>query len=197
MRLITKVAYTPGITYATWNPSDKAADVALSNGNLTASRTTGGSPATVRATVGKSSGKWYWEMTIGAATIGGTHSGVCDNTVSLTSFLGNNATGWIYFDQNGNKINNSISTAYGASYTGGDVLMFALDMNSGKVWFGKNGTWQASGDPGAGTNEAFSGLSGTIYPAYHNYYAADNATVNFGASAFSYSVPSGFNSGVY
>lgn len=49
------------VTYATRNPSDKNANIALSSGNLiaTASNTAWKS---VRATLGKSSGKWYREV---------------------------------------------------------------------------------------------------------------------------------------
>ncbi|WP_024834549.1 hypothetical protein [Ruminiclostridium josui] len=46
----------------TWNPTDKEWGVTLSNGNLTA--TISGLSSGVRASLGKSSGKWYWECTV-------------------------------------------------------------------------------------------------------------------------------------
>lgn len=52
-----------GTTYATWNPADKSADITLSLGNLKATQTTS-SWDSVRSTIGKTSGKWYWEYTM-------------------------------------------------------------------------------------------------------------------------------------
>lgn len=57
--------HTGGRVYATWNPADKGGGVILLNGNrsvsLSTTPTDGGS---VRSTIGKSSGKWYWEVTV-------------------------------------------------------------------------------------------------------------------------------------
>jgi len=116
---------------------------------------------------------------------------------SLTNYIGNSTNGWGYYQTNGNKVYNGTETSYGASFTTNDVIGVALDMDNGKVWFRKNGTWQNSGDPSAGTGEAFSGLSGTIYAMVSIYYHGDSITANFGASAFRDSAPSGFNSGLW
>src|SRR3989344_5257710 len=54
-------------TFATWNPSDKSASITFSGSDLTATGPTSGSTFfSVRATIGKSSGKWYWESTGGS-----------------------------------------------------------------------------------------------------------------------------------
>lgn len=151
------------------------------------------------ANTGKSSGKWYWEITVNvynALAVGVIKSG--DAIDSPTHYLGATANGYSYY-RGGTKYNNGSSSAYGSSYTNGDIISVALDMDNGKVWFAKNGTWQNSGDPAAGTNAAFTGLSGTFYPAVGDLDITSScqATANFGASAFTYSVPSGFNSGFY
>ena len=67
-------------------------------------------------------------------------------------------------------------------------------MDSGKVWFGKNNTWQASGNPSAGTNEAYSSLSGTFGPFAGKDAAGNQPTVvlNCGQRPFTYTPPSGF-----
>ena len=46
-----------------WNSSDNF-DITLSGGDLVASVN---GPVGVRANMGKSTGKWYWEVTIGGA----------------------------------------------------------------------------------------------------------------------------------
>lgn len=182
-------------TYATWNPADKATPMTLSNGDLTVAWNYSGYYCSLRANQGKSSGKWYWEVT---PTTISTEAliGVANSSARLDYYTGQDANGWSYYKVNGNKYNNAISTAYGTSYAAGNIIGIALDMDAGKVWFSKNGTWQNSGDPAAGTNAAFTGLTGTLYPTTSGAIVG-NHTANFGASAFTYSAPSGFNSGVY
>ena len=41
----------------------------------------------------------------------------------------------------------------------------ALDMDNGRVYIRRNGVWQNSGDPAAGTGFFAHDLSGTFYPA--------------------------------
>lgn len=181
------------LTYATWNPSDKNAGITLSNGNLTAAGAVG-----VRATISKSSGKWYWE--VNCDTRGSANSmeiGVATGAVSLASRLGTFTGAWIWRSDS-TYVEQTNSTS-GIKFTTGDRIMIAIDLGAGKVWFGKNGTWNASGDPGAGTNPIFTTLSGTVFPAMsvQNSTGSPQATANFGATTLTYSVPSGFNSGVY
>lgn len=184
------------VTYSTWNPSDKHADIALSGGNLVGTVTTGGSFISMRGTVGVSSGKWYWEVTV-TTTSNVQMSAVAKSTATLNGFMGSDANGWSYYGGDGQKRNNGVAAAYGASYGTGTVVSCALDLDNGKVWWAKNGTWQNSGDPAAGTGEAYSGLSGTFYAAWTLNTLNDLCTANFGASAFTYTVPTGFNEGLY
>jgi hypothetical protein len=88
-------------------------------------------------------------------------------------------------------------TGTGISFAGGDKMMVAWDADAGKIWFGKNGTWLSGGDPGAGTNPLKTGITGTLYP-FGGIYESNNVVVaNFGATAFIYTVPTGFRSGWY
>ena len=184
------------ITYTTWNPSDKSADITLSGNDLITTTTSDGWDS-VRSVLGVSSGKFYWEVTIDNITNRGAHIGVGDSGVGLDTDIGANVNGYCYDALNGTKINNNSEVAYGDTFTNGDVISVALDMDTGKIWWAKNGVWQASGNPGAGTGEAYSGITGTFYAMISIFYLNDYITANFGASAFSHSVPSGFNSGLY
>lgn len=170
---------------ATWNPSDKNASYTLSNGDLTAD--SGAAVVMCRSTISKSSGKWFWENTV--TTEGYFFAGVATSSASLSSFLGNDAHGYGYY-HNGNKYNNGSGAAYGASFTNGDVIGVALDMDAGTLTFYKNGSSQG---------QAYSGLSGSFFPACGNGSGsgASVCVANFGASSFAYSVPSGHNPGVY
>jgi hypothetical protein len=182
--------------YATLNPLDKANSPTASNANLTIS----GASATSNmfgCTIGVSSGKWYWETYQNAtfSSSSGTYNGNMGVYQSGTALgIGATATSWGYGNYNGIKYSNNVATAYGSGTTTGDIVMCALDMDSGKIWWGKNGTWFASGDPAAGTNAAFTNLSGTVIPSFRLYseVGARDMSVNFGQRPFAYTPPTGF-----
>lgn len=186
--------------YATWNPSDKGMAAALSNGNLTVTKTgpvgwggAYGSPvndALTRATIGKSSGKWYWEVTVNAGQF--VLTGISQGA-SAASYLGNDAFGWgWYTTYNGNAYHSAGPTDAGVPYSApaplGTVLGFALDMNAGRLTGYLNGVSQGV---------MASGLTGTMYPAIDLYNTGANATANFGAAPFAFPPPNGYNEGLY
>lgn len=178
------VTVTPGAS-TNWNPSDKASDITLSGGNLTAAvGFSATARCTVRSTVSKTSGKWYWEVTIG--NIGGEYAtvGIAKSGAALALYPGEDANGWGYWST-GYKANNASvngSLPYGDSFTTGDVIGVALDLDSGTLKFYKNGASQG---------EAFTGISGTLFAAWGGYINA-SATANFGATSFAYAIPAGY-----
>lgn len=179
-----------GTTYATWNPSDKGGGVVLSNANLTASiSTTPTDGGCVRSTIGKSSGKWYWEITANSTQY--TTVAVMNGTDSVASgtFPGAGPGGYMYYGLSGTKYNNGASTSYGTSFGTTIVIGVKLDMTAGTIEFLRSNVSQGV---------AFTGLTGTMYAATGNYSISANlCTANFGATAFTYSVPSGYNAGLY
>lgn len=169
-------------TYATWSPSDKGASITLSGGNLTATQTATNS--LVRATLGKSTGKWYWEVTLNTAA---NEIGIANASASLTQYCGQNTNSWGYYSADGRIYTNNAGGAANAISTTGDVIGCALDMDAGTFTIYRNGAVQANG---------VSGLTGTIYPAWGNV-SADSCTANFGATPFKYTVPAGYNPGLF
>jgi hypothetical protein len=182
--------------YATLNPLSLTA-CTITDGNLRAVGDGGNYdnlPASIAFDAGGSDG-FYWEFT-SITQDGATLVGICStnnselNKANPTSSFANSANGWGY-QGNGNKQNSGVNTSYGDAWNsgGGDVIGVAV--KNGKIWFSKNGIFQASGDPAAGTNQAFSGISGLVYPV-----AGINGThgfiVNFGQRPFAYTAPSGF-----
>jgi hypothetical protein len=168
--------------YATLNPLDNGG-LTLSNGNLQFDRATA-SWISGRATIGMSSGKWYWEVvqTTGTSMMVGISKG----DASQSSYVGAVATGWAYNSGDGNKYNNASNSAYGNTYTTNDVIGVAFDVDSGDLKFYKNGTVQNSG------TAAYTGLtSGPYFPAV-GLYGTATAFTNFGFSPFAYTAPSGF-----
>lgn len=178
---------------ATYNPSDKSAFITLSNGNRTATGT-GGGWKSVRANTGVSFGKWYWEVKV-TSFDSGVMVGIGKSSAGLTSYCGADANGWSY-NWGGNIYHSAGATAYGSTFSVNDVISVALDMDSGEVWFAKNGVWQNSGNPETGANPAFTGITGPIFPQ-DSPYGITAMISNFGNTDFDYDPPFGFAPGVF
>lgn len=180
------------VVYATWNPADKSAGITLTNGNLTEEGSDGGS---VRSTLGKSSGKWYWEIRFPDISNCEKTVGIANGSHDLSQACGDTADSWCYYGVTGDKRTNASDDSYGSLYgsTFGftNTIGVALDMDNGKVFFAKNNVWQGSGNPVTGANPAFSGLTGTIYACIGSGLNG-KATANFGATSFVYTPPSGY-----
>lgn len=168
--------------YATLNPVDKGSQITMSESNLKISTASTTAYQNIRATIGVSSGKWYWEATGGACNLG---IGLISTPIETNTALGNTADGWAY-SSNGNKNNNGVAVAYGATFTTTDVLGVALDIDGGTLTFYKNGVSQGV---------AYSGLSAnTYFPMFgpFNTGVQQNWQANFGQRPFAYTPPTGF-----
>ena len=196
--------------FATMNPIDFAGSApTLSNGNLTVA--TASSDRPIRATMGFSKGKWYAEYRFEASD-NDNHIGCHSLEHSLsTTYLGGNLHSWGLVTSSGAKRNNASSTSYGSAIGySNSIVMIAIDKDNGKIWWGKDGAWFASGDPANGTNEAFSNIN-TVVGADGFVTFADvtyrNGSWNFGSPSFAissgntdgngygnfeYAVPSGY-----
>lgn len=164
----------------TWNPLDKGANVALSNNNMTAVTT---STNSARATVGKSSGKWYWE--IAANVVGYIITGVQDAVASLSQCPGQNVDGWGYYET-GQKYNNNNLVAYGATFALNDIIGVALDCDNHTLTFYRNGISQGV----AFTNLPASTL---LFPAIGAGGSLScTGTANFGSTLLTYPIPTGY-----
>jgi hypothetical protein len=151
------------------------------NGNLQLYRASGSGWGMCGSTFGVSSGKWYWEAITenGSGSVSGIHK---TQPTGYAQIVGYNEPNGYGYSGDGNKLNNNTGTAYGATYTTGDVIGIALDMDAGTLTFYKNNTSQGV---------AFSGLSGTFMPAF-SAAGPTSCNANFGQQPFIYTPPSGF-----
>jgi len=165
--------------YCVLNPvnATSAAGTSLSNGNLRIIGVGTGNTNAWIGTLGTSSGKWYYEVVMGE------NNGVVgiSQTGNPNAYPGGDATSYGY--STAVKYNNNISTAYGASLTGGDIVGVAYDLDAGTITFYKNNVSQG---------QAFSGLSGIYFPAVRAGSTGAAVSVNFGQRPFSYTPPTGF-----
>ena len=178
-------------TAVTWNPSDKDASVTLSNGDRDAA-VTDGSFSAVRANVGRSSGKRYFEISLPTVP-GSSRHGFGNGSFSLATYVGNSATS---IGATTGVISNSgytiVATISPAAESNGQYYMFAIDFATGFAWLGRDGSWLGSGNPAAGTGQWISGVSGTVYPATSGY-SIGSARIHGNTSNFNTSPPSGFS----
>ena len=110
----------------------------------------------------------------------------------MKTYLSATNSGWGYRCQTGYIQNGAGNEAYGDTYTDGDIIGVAIDVDNGYVYMSKNGIWQDSGDPtsgasgtGAANNQPSYGavLSGTQFFACSSY-DTDVVAWNFGNPPF-------------
>jgi len=174
--------------YAVMNPlirtTNNSGSISQADGNL--SSTIGSYANTALATIGVTSGKWYWEMTPTATNNGAYfYIGIVAQGFNNAAQPSGDPLQWAYYAFNGNKNNNN-NVAYGASYTTNDVIGVALDMDAGTLTFYKNGASQGVAYS--------SGLTGyTMFPMC-SFGNTGTITVvsNFGQRPFAYTPPTGF-----
>jgi hypothetical protein len=161
---IDQTTDTPTNNFATLNPLVPTPSATWSQGNL---RLTGTSDTAFNATnfytIGVDSGKWYTEVkyiTAGTNTYN-PYVGVAPISSSETANLTGAGSQFVCIRFDNEKFFNASGTAsyFASSISVNDIIQVALDMDNGKVWFGKNGTFV--GSPTAGTSEAGSGLNVT------------------------------------
>ena len=202
--------------FMVWNPLDGTdlSDLTFSEGNLKVVNATG----VCRGTLAAASGKWYWEIKQITTVDAGNpiQYGIADTEDSPPTHSSLNSALIAYSD---NALNCAIkkfdggtaSTITMSEFTNisqNDIINFAFDADTAKLWVGINGTWLHSGDPAAGSNEVASTTSagfftpclehaGVTYTIESNFGSAPysissgNADAN-GYGNFEYAVPSGF-----
>ena len=173
----------------------KSADIVLSNGYLTAGKS--GGSGSWRGVLGSApmpnSGKSYFELRI--ATLSGlTWFGIGTAAAALNASPATGGAGTAYvYSSDGYRGDGSTATSYGSTYSTGDVIGIAYDPVAGSLWFAKNNTWQASGNPATGASPAFTGITGELFPLASLSGTAGAITVDiFDSGNQTYAPPSGF-----
>ena len=209
---------TPTNNFMTWNPLDSTdpGDLTYTEGNTKVVNATG----VVRGTQAAASGKWYWEIkqitTVNASNP--IQYGIADTEDSPPTHSSLNNALIAYSDNDGNteikKFANGTESDVAmngfTNISANDIIQFAFDADTAKLWVGINGTYLNSGDPANGTGEVAStnagnfftpclehaGVTYTIESNFGNApysISSGNADAN-GHGNFEYAVPSGFYS---
>jgi hypothetical protein len=168
--------------YATLNVLAKGSAQSITNGNLDIAATSTADNNTP-STIGMTSGKWYFEVTVTNLPGTGEYLIGLGKNLSPNTVIGSNATSWSYKDT-GELYTNNVLTAYGASYTTNDVLSAAFDADAGTLTFYKNGASQGVAATGI--------TSGPYFFLVGTYGSGGSRVANFGQRPFAYTAPSGF-----
>ena len=154
--------------------------------------------------LGKGSGRWYWEVQQKGSIDGsnGWWAGlVHQNYVGRDGINPNSNSGYMYGRQGDTRYwNGGNAAGHFPSTANDDIIQFAFDADTGKMWSGKNGTWTGA-DPGTGASHSFEinyggvdGDGGDLVPAIIMYGSNNYAICNFGQRPFAYTPPTGFRS---
>lgn len=199
-RSLILAAFPTAITVTvTWDTAASDAGISFTNSNLTATSTTGGDIG-CSATLGRSTGKWFFELRTGSQWSGGdaglgmlkdgaSHSGMGGSGALAAAFFPN---GSFWNGTNQGDAGISGGSAFGANQTIG----FAVDLDNNRVWFTKNGTtWSKAADPTAGTNFFAGGWTtgNTVKPALCMGGSGNILTLRAKSADFSFTPPTGFS----
>jgi len=169
---LTNTEDCPSNVFCTMNPLDfgnsGGTSIAVAEkGNTYITSSSSNAWRGIHGTLGIKTGKYYYEVKISASDGDtGYLVGWCDfsyntdddpNNGSPNAKMYGRQSLTLYHDTG--KTDNFFS-----STSSGDILMVAFDMDNGKLWFGKNGTWQNSGGSGGDTTTYSSTTLNTSYP---------------------------------
>lgn len=186
------------VPYVGWDPSGSPMSVTTDAGtgaNSDAGVPSGSQWRSAKAALGRSSGKWYWEILLqnsfasnailglmdsAASIAAGNYPGLVPKSVGMRD-VGSFVNGWTI----------NAAGAIGGTDVSGTVYMFAIDIDASKVWVGKGGTWFSSGNPAGGGSQWATINSSPVFPAA-GLFQVGNLRLRTLSGQMSYSPPSGF-----
>ena len=184
---------TPTNNFCTLNPLYKQGSPTFSEGNCKVVLPAGDGSQGVAGNIAPANGKWYWEVKQGSATNSSILVREASDKEDDLSYYQGNFAGYVFNNGNQNITGNTNST-YGPSYSSGDIIMVAMDMDNNRVYFGKNGSWiDGSGNADESSINDFVPLNGVTngLGAFANANGSATATAEFNWGNPSFSISSG------
>jgi hypothetical protein len=198
---VNNCSVTAGVTYDSMidvpTVTDTGSNYATLNGTIPTGTTygqgnlfcTGNTQVGGYSSIAMTTGKFYAEV-IFATGSNANMAGICNVTAASTdpTSAPSDVSGYGnvgYYALNGNKFINTTGTAYGASYTTGDIIGIEVDMDNNTVQFFKNGTSQ-------GTISTTINTIPKVFWSGNRSPAAHSENWNFGQTAFNRTPTAGF-----
>jgi hypothetical protein len=186
---LTQNVDTPSNNFATWNPLIPQG-LAYANGNLSVTHNASSWKTAYGTLAMSGTGKYYFESKVSAL---GSYQGIgivdAEQISASASKFGAESRGYGY-KNDASKTNNNSDASYGATYTTGDIIMCAVDLNAGAIWWGKNGTWlnsatQSEIEAGTTTNAGYTSISNSyVYLPAVQIYGSGTNQLNAGSGYF-------------
>tara|TARA_R100000008_G_scaffold50975_1_gene30564 strand:- start:21 stop:977 length:957 start_codon:yes stop_codon:yes gene_type:complete len=151
---------TPTNNFATLNPLASLPNTSkstFSEGNCIAVAGSDASYVNGGSTIGVANGKWYVETKLSSSSDGSARciTGITMDVSEISRINQDSGSNNIFYAWHYQYFNVAGSTSGFTSLgtsTIGDIIGVALDMDNGKVYFSKNGSWLNSGDPTSGSS---------------------------------------------
>ena len=186
---------TPSNNFCTLNAiQGYSYNTTFANGNLFATIPAANTYGRAFGNIPIKSGKWYYEVYYNQAGGNGDYLYVGLQTPDGQTFRR------AVRGSDGEQFPNTGTTE--VRFTTGDYINVAVDLDAGKWYIGRNGTYWYSGNPVAGTGFVHSDLISAnattpidgLIPLFYNATsgASQQFSVNFGQQAFSYTPPTGY-----
>ena len=147
---------SPTNNFANFNSLPTTHDLSEGNLRVDCDNSTAAIPSTLLA----ASGKWYAEIRIN--DLAGSTTYVRIGVVTADGIgkdLGG-VTGTFAFLGDGRTYKEGTAASYGSAVAADNIFQIALDNDNGKLYFGINNTYMASGDPAAGSNPSLTFTAG-------------------------------------
>lgn len=163
----------------------------LSNENMTANPAA--SLVSIYATIGVTSGKWYWELQT-SSDYNGSYIGIAAPQHTQNSYVG----GSIYslaWHGGGYITSNATNRIYAGIGLINTRARVAFDADELKIWFGTEAAWILGGDPESGTNPSATSAwfrGSLFFPACTIGGFGENCTIYPDTADFINPAPTGF-----
>jgi len=196
------------MAFEVFSTTEKSSLIALSNGDKTIT-ISGGSANVAGSIIGDApldpTKKIYFELLLTTPNDAGCDIGIVSEDFDPTSAGFLTGSGYIAarYDREWDfaEFSPNAPIYYGVDSDADpdDVLMLAVDMPNGDIWFGVNGSWRGGGDPAAGTDPDYTGQDFTT----DDWFLGAAITMGSGAESsvatlqndpadFTYTAPTGF-----
>ena len=191
---VTATYDNPSNNFCTMNPLINRSLLTYSNGNNTIAGYGDGYSRGGYGTMAVSASKWYYEFKVNSTVPGNTIMGIgnvagmlAKSDLRFNPFSSGTGYSYGYKHVSGDKVTAGTESSYGDTWGQNDIMSCAIDLDNNKIYFGKNGTWQDSGDPtsgASGTGAAFTIQSGEDYLPAQQFDNGPTIEFNFGNGFF-------------
>jgi hypothetical protein len=151
---LTNTEDNPSNVFATFNPLNQISSVSYTNGNNTFTNSASDNRLAF-PTLAMTSGKFYCEMKVVTLGANFTHIGLRNiGSYTLTNaYVNEPANEKVSYVNDGRVFIHGGTTSSGnPTFTSGDIIGMACDMDNGYLYYHKNGTYINSGSPTSGAS---------------------------------------------